>query len=157
MLRPRRLYEKIALSDSSEHLPPAPSSTRSIRSKLLAHSNLAFLIFNILCFSALLWTTHQSQIPNVALERVNSYIPILDRYDFPFHTRMLNASLFNIPYSIYKDDPSPAVDAAWEDIADTPVLVISKDDVVRMGKDPEYAVGVPVEFGTLTIQTNSLE
>lgn len=73
--------------------------------------------------------------------------PLLDRFEFTFQKVKNNASLFNHPYSIYKDDPSPEVDAAWEDIADTPVLVIDREDVLKIGKDPEYAVAVPEEFG----------
>lgn len=57
-----------------------------------------------------------------------------------------NASLYNTPYGIYKDNPSPRVDAAWEEFADTPVLVISREDVLRMGKDPDY-VGILEEPG----------
>jgi hypothetical protein len=69
-----RSYEKVATSESEEHLAPLPSPRRrSMKSKVIAHFNLGFFIFNTLCFSALLWTTRQSGIPNAALKRVNSY------------------------------------------------------------------------------------
>ncbi|KZM28729.1 hypothetical protein ST47_g136 [Ascochyta rabiei] len=111
------------------------------------HFNLAFFTFNGIFLSAMLWSSYRPTSPNRLLKQVNSYTPLLDAYDLAFHTRTPNASLYNVPYSIYKDNPSPAVDAAWEKIADTPILVISRADVIRMGKDPEYAVQVPLDFG----------
>ncbi|KAF1350502.1 hypothetical protein EJ07DRAFT_84760, partial [Lizonia empirigonia] len=125
----------------------APRPTPRFTTKLLVHFNLAFLVFNCLFFSTTLWMSRQSLSPNWLLKQVNRYTPLLDTYNFTFLTRTPNASLYNVPYSICKDNPSPSVDAAWEKIADTPILIISRDDVVRMGKDPEDAVEVPSEFG----------
>ncbi|OAG07619.1 uncharacterized protein CC84DRAFT_1090023 [Paraphaeosphaeria sporulosa] len=97
--------------------------------------------------SSLVWTARHISSPNYLLKKTNTYTPLLDRFDISFVKTKNNASLFNTPYSIYKDDPSPSVDAAWEEIADTPVLAISREDVVTMGKDPDYVVGIPEEFG----------
>lgn len=73
--------------------------------------------------------------------------PLLDQSAFTFENRTPNASFFNNAHSIYKAHPSPQVDEALEYIADTPVLVITRDDIKKMVKDPDYAVELPEDFG----------
>jgi hypothetical protein len=51
------------------------------------------------------------------------------------------------PPSIYRQDPSPAVDAAWGRIANVRTAAISRDDVVKLGKDPSIAAKYPPSFG----------
>ena len=142
-------YEKIAATDSIDDLSQhrSPSLAQRFRGTTIYHLNILFLVINIILASALIWTIHHLDSPNYLLKKVNTHTPLLDRYDFSFHRVRNNASLFNDPYSIYKADPSPAVDDAWDDIADTPVLAISESDVIKMGKDPEYAVRIPPSFG----------
>lgn len=143
-------YEKVAGTDSTDDLSQhhrVPSFTQRCRRNIISHLNLIFFCINVVFLFALTWTFHRIDSPNYLLKKTNTYTPLLDRFDFSFQHVVNNASLFNTPYSIYKDDPSPAVDDAWEEIADTPVLVISQSDIVKMGKDPEYAVRVPQSFG----------
>lgn len=59
----------------------------------------------------------------------------------------MDASLFNDPWSIYKEQPSEEVDAAWEKISKTRSLVVDTDELRKMGKDPDFAVQVPLEWG----------
>jgi hypothetical protein len=125
----------------SQSTPPQHPRT------LLCHLNAVFLLGNLVFLSVLLWTAHHINSPSYLLKKTNTYTPLLERFDINFVKTKNNASLFNTPYSIYKDAPSPAVDAAWDAIAETPVLAISREDVVRMGKDPDYVVGIPEEFG----------
>lgn len=142
-------YEKIVAADSTDDLSQhgaLPPPQRS-RGTILSHLNQLFLVLNIVLASALIWTIHHLDSPNYLLKKVNTYTPLLSRFDFSFQQVKNNASLFNAPYSIYKADPSPAVDAAWDDIADTPVLAISESDVLKIGKDPNYAVRIPQSFG----------
>jgi Mycotoxin biosynthesis protein UstYa len=51
------------------------------------------------------------------------------------------------PPTIYRQDPSPAVDAAWDRIANVRTTVISRDDVVKLGKDPVSSAKYPPSFG----------
>ncbi|KAL5378754.1 hypothetical protein DPSP01_008976 [Paraphaeosphaeria sporulosa] len=139
-------YGKVAAADSTDELSQATPPPRA-RTTLLSHLNSLFLIANFMFLSSLVWTARHISSPNYLLKKTNTYTPLLDRFDISFVKTKNNASLFNTPYSIYKDDPSPSVDAAWEEIADTPVLAISREDVVTMGKDPDYVVGIPEEFG----------
>ncbi|KAF2441649.1 hypothetical protein P171DRAFT_434299, partial [Karstenula rhodostoma CBS 690.94] len=139
-------YEQVAAADSTEDLSHTTPPSRA-RRNVTSHLNALFFLFNLIFLSTLLWTAHHTTSPNYLLKKTNTYTPLLDRFPISFVKTKNNASLFNTPYSIYKDDPSPAVDAAWEEIADTPVLAISREDVVKLGKDPDYVVGIPEEFG----------
>lgn len=74
--------------------------------------------------------------------------PLLEEFQFSFHQdNQEYASIFNDPFTIYKADPSPEVDAAWETISETPLLALSREQIIKLGKDPEYAVRIPKEFG----------
>ena len=65
--------------------------------------------------------------------------PMLDTIDIPMSTWRINGSLFQedaeFP-SVYREDPSPEVDAAWDRLSNTATLVISSDIVSKLGKDP---------------------
>lgn len=138
-------YEKVAAADSTDELArttPQPRARFGV-----SHLNSIFLFANIVFLLILLWTTQHINSPNYLLKKTNTFTPLLDRFDISFVKTKNNASFYNTPCSIYKDDPSPEVDAAWEAIAETPVLAISREDVIRMGKDPDYVVGIPEEFG----------
>lgn len=51
----------------------------------------------------------------------------------------MNGSLFNYPQSIYRQDPSAAVEAAWTRVSDGGWILIDANDVSKMGKDPSLA------------------
>ncbi|RFU25441.1 hypothetical protein B7463_g10897, partial [Scytalidium lignicola] len=51
------------------------------------------------------------------------------------------------PRSIFRQDPSEEVDAAWERATDINAIIISSDDVRRLGKDPSTAVKAPESWG----------
>ena len=62
-------------------------------------------------------------------------------------TEAVNGSLFNHPQSIYREEPSEKVDAAWEEIAKIEIFVIDGSDVSRIGKDPRKTVRAPEDWG----------
>ena len=51
--------------------------------------------------------------------------------------------------SIYIQDPSPDVDAAWDHIAadSGPIITISSKEAVRLGRDPAVIVKAPENWG----------
>ncbi len=51
------------------------------------------------------------------------------------------------PPSIYRQDPSPEVDAAWERISRFEYQMISSNDVRLLGKDPRTTVKAPESWG----------
>lgn len=68
--------------------------------------------------------------------------------DIPFEVkRFESAPLSSTEESVYRQPPSPEVDAAWDRLADIGTHIISSDDVLRLGKDPAKAVRVPDTWG----------
>jgi hypothetical protein len=49
--------------------------------------------------------------------------------------------------SVYRQKPSMEVDKAWDRITDIGVLIVSSEEVVRMGKDPSLTVKAPESWG----------
>lgn len=50
-------------------------------------------------------------------------------------------------HSKYRGPPSPEVDAAWEHITTTHMFPLSRQEVIQMGKDPDFTALMPEEFG----------
>jgi hypothetical protein len=66
--------------------------------------------------------------------------PILDRLSIPTSTKQIQGTLFPPPNpSIGRAFPNPESDAIWEEIELTRTIVISAEDVKKIGKDPKYA------------------
>ncbi|KAJ4357173.1 uncharacterized protein N0V89_001748 [Didymosphaeria variabile] len=84
---------------------------------------------------------------NAALRQVSFYTPLLDKLNITFSDKRMNASLFNDPWTIYKAEPSKEVDAAWEKMSKTRSLTLEADEIRKMGKDPDFAVQVPLHWG----------
>ena len=49
--------------------------------------------------------------------------------------------------SVLRQDPSPAVDAAWDRIADLAVISLTSQQVSKLRKSPKTAVKAPVDWG----------
>lgn len=60
----------------------------------------------------------------------------------------VNATLpLEAVHSKFRGPPGPELDKAWEDIARTHLFPLSREELIRMGKDPDYTVLMPEEFG----------
>ncbi|KZM27316.1 hypothetical protein ST47_g1528 [Ascochyta rabiei] len=63
-------------------------------------------------------------------------------------TKRINATLLPSPTDeIFRGEPGPDVDKALRRISDERPVVISREEVIAIGKDPEKAVGFPDSFG----------
>ena len=66
----------------------------------------------------------------------------------PFEaTRFTSAPLSFKNESIYRQPPSPSVDAAWDRLSDIGTHILTTSDVLLLGKDPSKAVRVPESWG----------
>ena len=70
-----------------------------------------------------------------------SLAPFLDDYPFTLQSTFQNNTLFSD--HILRQRPSPAVDAAWDDLSRLTVMTLSADEVRALGKDPATAVHMP--------------
>ncbi|RAL17387.1 oxidase ustYa family protein [Aspergillus homomorphus CBS 101889] len=85
---------------------------------------------------------------NQLLRKTSEYSPIFDRLQIPMIRRKMNGTLLEPdPLPIYRQPPSPEVDAAWNRLANINPITISRDDVVKLGRDPEQAAKWPESFG----------
>ncbi|KAI4162778.1 MAG: hypothetical protein LQ342_003665 [Letrouitia transgressa] len=126
---------------------PRPQITR--RTKLLVSLNTTIFFLSALFF---LLSVRLSMRPD--LNRNNNFLkessyfsPIFDRIDIPVSIIQFNGSFINQPHTIYRDDPSPLVDAAWDRISLVDTIAVSSADVLRLGKDPTIAAKYPVDYG----------
>ncbi|PLB38961.1 oxidase ustYa family protein [Aspergillus candidus] len=79
----------------------------------------------------------------------SAYAPILERFDIPRVDRITNGSLYDSePPSILRIPQGDEADDEWFRISSGvfPIL-ISAEEIRRLGKDPSLAVRVPDEFG----------
>ncbi|KAE8334075.1 hypothetical protein BDV39DRAFT_188368 [Aspergillus sergii] len=75
--------------------------------------------------------------------------PLLDRVDIPRVTLTPNASLYDTdPPSILRIPTGPEADAEWFRIGTGVMpIIISSDEIYKLGKDPSVAVKIPEEHG----------
>ncbi|MCJ1261258.1 hypothetical protein MMC22_001122 [Lobaria immixta] len=96
-------------------------------------------------------TTRWLETRNNGLIKATSfYSPIFNRLDIPLITRQNDATLFyneSNPSHIYRLPPSPEVDAAWERIANIGIHPVTREDVIRLGKNPDEAIIPPDYWG----------
>lgn len=76
-----------------------------------------------------------------------SLAPVLDRVDIPTGVKMMEGGLFtpNNP-SIARQYPNPEIDAVWAELELTRTIVISGEDVRKLGKDPETVAKFEDDF-----------
>ena len=65
--------------------------------------------------------------------------------------KTIQGTLFNEDNLLLRAAPSPEVDAAWEALTDVGVVIITGEEVLRLGKDPSKTVKAPPEWGTLSL------
>jgi hypothetical protein len=70
--------------------------------------------------------------------------PVLDALDLRMSLKTLNG-LRTDNKTIYRQPPSPEVDAAWNDISMLGFegIIASAEDIVKSGKDPAFAIQAP--------------
>ncbi|KAF7956499.1 hypothetical protein EAE96_003837 [Botrytis aclada] len=108
------------------------------------------------CLSLYLFTAamlNWKQVPggrelNWALKQVSEKSPILDAIDIPLSTWRLNGTFLERENeSIYRQPPSPEVDAAWARIETQNPIPLSRQDLLNQGKNPDLYAKFPESFG----------
>ncbi|KAL3958122.1 hypothetical protein ACCO45_008700 [Purpureocillium lilacinum] len=75
--------------------------------------------------------------------------PYLDRVELPLKDVQVDGSFVGrtFPISIFKQGPSAEVDAAWDRLYKFHYLLLSKEEVKKLGKNPKYTVKAPRSWG----------
>ena len=73
--------------------------------------------------------------------------PILQEREIPSYTTMMNGTLFSPPHpSMARQEPSPENDAEWRQYINTTIFQLSRDEVIKLGKDPNTAARLDPEY-----------
>lgn len=73
---------------------------------------------------------------------------MFDRIGFDFQYKRMNATLLPSPHDeIFRGEPSPEVDRAWDKIANTQPIALTKEEVLLAGFDPRKIVKYPESLG----------
>ncbi|EHK99530.1 hypothetical protein M7I_4600 [Glarea lozoyensis 74030] len=117
---------------------------RRLRNVTLTILNTTMFLFS---FTVLISRISVSEGKNAALKQSSFYSPILNDITIPTFPYTMNGSLFadNNP-GLARQDPSPEVDDVWKEFDKTRTLVISREDVVKLGKDPELVAKFEDEY-----------
>ncbi|KAK1751259.1 hypothetical protein QBC47DRAFT_351277 [Echria macrotheca] len=148
------------LSSSDEDRPLVHGETVAVRVRTrhtapyrwLIVANIALFLISCTLFIFSVVALHQTggYFPwdrNRLLKATSQPSPILDLINIPLITKRMNGSLFNTESSIYRQPPSPEVDAAWSRIQTREPIPISRADVIRLNKDPSIAAKFPPSWG----------
>lgn len=74
----------------------------------------------------------------------------------PVVEKVVQGTLFNEENLILRSYPSPEVDAAWEAITDVGVVIITGEEVSKLGKNPTQTVKAPLGWGKSHLNVLSL-
>lgn len=72
--------------------------------------------------------------------------PIIDDIDISLDTHVMHAPLLDETHDLYRQSPSPMVDATWENLTDHGIVVVSSADILKAGLNPEEVVRLGPEF-----------
>ncbi|KNG80950.1 hypothetical protein ANOM_011107 [Aspergillus nomiae NRRL 13137] len=96
------------------------------------------MILGITVLLLLVWKSESPVERNAVLRPVSWWSPILDDIEIPRYPTMLNGTLFAKPeVSIAREEPSPENDAAWAQYEKVLTHIVSREDILTLGKDPE--------------------
>ncbi|KAL2705643.1 hypothetical protein AAEP93_000893 [Penicillium crustosum] len=85
---------------------------------------------------------------NHNLKIISMPSPILNEQDIHISPKRMDATLLNNePPTIYRQEPSHEVDVAWAALYDTRPIVLTREQVLDIGKDPGEAVQIPSSWG----------
>ncbi|KAK0510644.1 hypothetical protein JMJ35_007076 [Cladonia borealis] len=81
------------------------------------------------------------------LKATSNHSPAFDALDMRLQSTVFNGSLFSLNTSgIFRQHPSPEVDAAWESITRVPNFLVDREDIEKVGKDPSLVVKAPAAW-----------
>ncbi|KJX97224.1 hypothetical protein TI39_contig523g00002 [Zymoseptoria brevis] len=152
MWQSRTGYEKVLLDEDTATLG-GKGSSRTFGSH--AYQSI-FFFFNLGLFMTsvlIIWISTiqgscSSRSTNELLKQTSTRSPIFDRLDFQFEYKQMNATLLASPRDeIFRGEPSPEVDRAWNRIANTKPIALSKEELLVAGLDPSKTVKFPESYG----------
>ncbi|KAE8445702.1 hypothetical protein EG329_012881 [Mollisiaceae sp. DMI_Dod_QoI] len=100
-------------------------------------------------------TTPPASITALCITNNLTYLaPVLEQLKLNLRASTVNGSLFNDSRIIWREDPSEAVDAAWNRLATIKFFPITGSDVTKLGKDPSKTARVPEAWGIFILSVS---
>ncbi|KAH8655477.1 tat pathway signal sequence [Xylariales sp. PMI_506] len=126
-----------------------PRRNRHIWAWLVIVVNIMLFITSAICgISAYrLKRSLRDNTDNAILRMVDWYSPVHDQVQINIIDTKINGTLLDLDKSIFRQPPSPEVDAAWERVGSLMPHVISTEDVLKLGKDPEKVARWSEDWG----------
>ncbi|UJO20673.1 hypothetical protein CLAFUW4_12641 [Fulvia fulva] len=152
MPRKKHLYERVALHEASDIVEEERLS-RTIRKPYLwpviTYLNLGLFAISmgVLWFSRDKLTGHNNAV-NDLLALTSTPSPIFHKVRIGLGEKRMNATLLPTPHDeVYRGLPSAEVDLAWDRIANTQPIALTKEEMATAGLDPSTIVKYPESFG----------
>ncbi|OOF90651.1 hypothetical protein ASPCADRAFT_211853 [Aspergillus carbonarius ITEM 5010] len=134
-------------TDVSPSKPFQPHGCHN-RHNLFLWLNATIFALSLFLFAITASIVRTASDANQLLRQTSEYSPIFDQLDIALMTKRMNATLVEPdPLPIYRQPPSPEVDAAWNRLANINPIAITREDVIKLGHDPEQAAKWPESFG----------
>lgn len=73
--------------------------------------------------------------------------PVIDDIPIPMHMQHMKGTLEDLDHDIFRQPPSPAVDAAWHALSDHGFAWVSEEQALAMGWDLPVTFKIPEAFG----------
>ncbi|ATY66311.1 hypothetical protein A9K55_001983 [Cordyceps militaris] len=150
---PTNLYSRLVNNDSSSDGEPVVflSNTYYLdsSSRRLILFNVVLFIVSLCCLvlSTLVVTLRSPISGRGILKQTTFYSPPIDSLAPSWFVNQVVTHHLSSNESIFRQDPSPEVDAAWNRVSDLGVIGLTKEQLLHLGKDPTTSTKAPSSWG----------
>ncbi|KAH8817056.1 hypothetical protein F5884DRAFT_242765 [Xylogone sp. PMI_703] len=109
--------------------------------------NASICAVSLFCFVSSLILSIKSPSGSDTLRQTTFYSTVLEDLKPTWAPNAFKSHPLSSSKSIFRQDPSEEVDAAWNRVTDMNAFIISSEDVRRLGKDPSLALKAPESWG----------
>ncbi|OLN92257.1 hypothetical protein CCHL11_01310 [Colletotrichum chlorophyti] len=129
---------------------PRPSSHKAEFDDTKPAVGIAIFMASLLLFAtgiaSLVFSWQHARGINAQLKELSMHSPLLNKVEIPLVERMSTAQYGMGGNGIWRKEPGPEVDEAWERVAAEYVFPVTKADIIAMRKDPSVAVEMPEKY-----------
>lgn len=128
---------------------PFPNQSTSTRTKCILCAVAGFMVglSSVMVYILSMSSSQHLFEKNAALKQTSYWSKLLDEVEIPTYTVMMNGTLFPPPDPIFsRREPSAENDAAWESFENIRTHVVTRDDIIKLGKDPDTVARFDDEY-----------
>ncbi|OAT10641.1 hypothetical protein, variant 2 [Blastomyces gilchristii SLH14081] len=128
---------------------PYPNHLTSSRTKCIFSAAAGFIIgvSSVLVYLLCISSSPPMFGKNAALKQTSYWSKVLDEIEIPTYTVRMNGTLFPPPDPDFsRQEPSAENDATWEVFEKIRTHVVTRDDIIKLGKDPDTVARFDDEY-----------